>query len=182
MNIKLKLLLSASVVGNFSAGLLGPIYALFVQEINGNIMVASISYAIYTLMFASLTTFMGKLEDKKFNKEEMVFIGYLILCIGNLLFLFIKGPLHLYLVQALMGIGVAIVTPAWEALYSLALDKGKESSEWSYWNSGAGLAVAFASLLGGIIVSYYGFKTLFVIMALFHLASTVIAFNLLKKN
>jgi len=182
MNIKLKLLLSASIVGNFSAGLLGPIYALFVKEINGDLLVVSVSFAIYTLVFALLSTFMGKLEDKKFNKEEMVFLGYLISCIGNLLFLFIKTPLHLYLVQALMGIGVAIVTPAWEALYSLALDKGKESSEWSYWNAGTGLSVSLAAIFGGLIVTYYGFKTLFVIMASFHLISTFISFRLLNKN
>ena len=182
MNIKLKLLLYASVFGNFSSGLLGPIYALFVQNIGGNVMVASISFAIYTAVFALLTTFIGKLEDTKFNKEETVFIGYLILIIGNLLFLFVQRALHLYLVQILMGIGVAIVAPAWEALYSLALDKGKESSEWSYWNMGTGLAISIAAFLGGMTVSYFGFKLLFIIMAAFHLISAVIAARLLRNS
>src|SRR3989344_1734008 len=144
-------------------------------------MVASISFAIYTAVFALLTTFIGKLEDTKFNKEETVFIGYLILIIGNLLFLFVQRALHLYLVQILMGIGVAIVAPAWEALYSLALDKGKESSEWGYWNMGTGLSVSIAAFVGGIIVNYFGFKALFVIMAIFHLISSVIAASLLKN-
>lgn len=182
MNLRLKLLLYASVFGNFSSALLGPIYALFVQSINGSVIIASTSFAIYTLVFALVTTFMGKLEDSKFNKEKMVFLGYLILTIGNLLFIFVQKSLDLYLLQALMGIGVAIVTPAWEALYSLALDKGKESSEWGYWNTAIGIAAALSSIAGGIIVSYYGFKILFILMALFHLISTVIAISLLKNH
>lgn len=182
MNIKLKLLLFASVFGNFSSALLGPIYALFVQNIGGSIIVASTSFAIYTIVFALLTTFMGKLEDAKFNKEKMVFVGYLILSIGNLLFIFVQKALDLYLLQALMGVGIAIVAPAWEALYSLALDKGKESSEWSYWNASIGIAASIAALLGGIIVNYYGFKILFVIMATFHFISTLVALSLLKKH
>lgn len=182
MNIKLKLLLFASVFGNFSSGLLGPIYALFVQSIGGNVIVASTSFAIYTVAFALLTTFMGKLEDSRFNKEKMVFLGYIILTVGNLLFLFIQRSLHLYLVQVLMGIGVAIVSPAWEALYSLALDKGKESSEWAYWNTGIGISVAIAAIVGGFLVKYYGFKILFVIMAVFHLVSTIVSFSLLKEH
>ncbi len=181
MNLKLKLLLYASVFGNFSSGLLGPIYALFVQNIGGNVLTASISFAIYTITFALLTTFIGKLEDTKFNKEKMIFIGYLILTIGNLFFLFIEKEFHLYLVQVLMGIGVSVVNPAWEALYSLALDKGKESSEWSYWNAGAGLSVALAALAGGLIVKYYSFNLLFIIMALFHLISALVTIFLLKK-
>ena len=182
MNIKLRLLLFASVFGNFGSALFGPIYAFFVQEIGGNIIVASVSFAIYTLVFALLTTFMGRLEDTKFNREKMVFIGYLILSISNLLFIFVQKPLDLYLLQALMGIGVAIVAPAWEALYSLALDKGKESSEWSYWNASIGIAASVAALLGGVIVSYYGFKTLFIIMSAFHFISTLIASSLLKQS
>jgi MFS family permease len=181
MNIKLKLLLYASVFGNFSSALLGPIYALFVLSLKENILVASTSYAIYTLVYALLTTLMGKLEDTKFNKEKMVFLGYLILMIGNLLMLLVQKSLDLYLVQTLMGIGVAIITPAWEALYSLALDKGKESSEWAYWNASIGIAASIAALLGGVIVNYYSFKTLFVIMASFHFISTLVAASLLKK-
>lgn len=181
MNIRIKILLYASVISNFSSGLLGPIYALFVESIGGNILVASTSWAIYTLVYALLATFMGRLEDIKFSKEKMVFIGYLILTIANLLLLFVNKSIHLYLLQVLMGIGVAIVTPAWEALYSIALDKGKESSEWGYWNAGAGIAVSIAALMGGLIVTYYGFKVLFVVMATFHLISTFVAFSLIKK-
>jgi len=182
MNVKLKLLLYASVFGNFSSALLGPIYALFVQSINENIIVASTSFAIYTFIYALLTTLMGKLEDTRVNKEKMVFLGYLILMIGNLLFLFVQKALDLYLVQALMGVGVAIISPAWEALYSLGLDKGKESSEWAYWNACVGIAASVAALLGGVIVSYYGFKILFVMMASFHFISTLVAVSLLKKH
>ena len=181
MNLRLKLLLYASVFGNFSSALLGPIYALFVQSIGGSIIVASTSFAVYTIVFALSTTFIGKLEDSRFKKEKMVFIGYFLLTIGNLLFIFVQKAADLYLLQALMGVGVAIITPAWEALYSLALDKGKESSEWGYWNAGIGVAASIAALTGGLIANHYGFKILFAIMAFFHFVSTIIALSLLKE-
>lgn len=182
MNIKLRLLLFASVFGNLSSALLGPIYALFVLNIGENILVASISSAVYTIVFALLTTFMGRLGDTRFNKEKMVFVGYLILTIGDLLFIFVQKATDLYLLQALMGIGGAIVAPAWEALYSLALDKGKESREWSYWNASIGVAASFGAVTGGLIVSYYGFKILFIFMAAFHLISAIVAASLLKHK
>jgi MFS family permease len=172
----------ASVFGNFSSSLLGPIYALFVRDFGGSAIVASISFAIYTIVYAVLTTIMGKLEDKKFSKEKMVFIGYLILTISNLLYLFVQKALDLYLVQALMGVGVAIINPAWEALYSLALDKGKESSEWGYWNTAIGIAASLAAIIGGFIVTHYGFKLLFILMAVFHFTATIVASFLLKKD
>jgi len=110
MNLRLKLLLYASVFGNFSSALLGPIYALFVQSIGGSIIVASTSFAVYTIVFALSTTFIGKLEDSRFKKEKMVFIGYFLLTIGNLLFIFVQKAADLYLLQALMGVGVAITS------------------------------------------------------------------------
>ena len=182
MNLRLKLLLYSSVFGNFSSALLGPIYALFIQNIGENILVASISYGLYTLVYALFTTFMGKLEDSKFNKEKMVFIGYFILTIGNLLLTLVRGAAELYLIQALMGIGAAIVAPAWEALYSLALEKGKESSEWSYWNASIGIAASIGALLGGIVVNFYGFKVLFFIMASAHFIGSIVALSMLKRN
>ncbi len=182
MNLKLKLLLYASVFSNFSGQLLGPIYALFVQNLGGNVLIAGISWAVFKFVESILTIFFGKLEDIKHNKEKFMFYGFIILTITNFLFIFIKTPLHLYLLQALFGIGMAIVNPAWEALYSLTLDKGKEGSEWSYWNASIGIGMAIAAVVGGIIVNYYGFSLLFFIMTFFHLVSTLISYSLIKKK
>ena len=182
MNLKLKFLLYVSILSNFSGNLFGPIYALFVLGIGGNVLIASSAWAVFKIVESSLTIFFGKLEDLKQNKEKFMFYGFLILTITNFLFIFIKTPILLYLLQVLFGIGMAMVNPAWEALYSLSLDKGKESSEWSYWNASVGFSIALAAFLGGLIVTYYGFKTLFIIMALFHLISAFIAYSLIKKS
>lgn len=182
MNLKLKLLLYASIFSNFSGQLLGPIYALFVADLGGSIVTVGLSWAVFKIVQSLLTIFFGKIEDIKHNKEKFMFYGFIILTITNLLFIFIETPLHLYLLQALFGIGMAIVNPAWEALYSLTLDKGRESSEWSYWNASIGFSMGIAALIGGLIVNNYGFSVLFILMATFHLASALVSYSLIKKK
>lgn len=49
----------------FAGGLVGPIWAIFVQEVGGDILEASMSYGLFTLTAAGITYFLGKLEEGK---------------------------------------------------------------------------------------------------------------------
>jgi len=62
-----KILLFSSIVHTFSLGLLGPIYAVFVQGIGGNILSASSAWAIYSVTIGILTIVFGKFEEKLVN-------------------------------------------------------------------------------------------------------------------
>ena len=49
-----KILLKASLLGFFALGLLTPIYAIFVQNIGGDILDAGIAYALFSISMESL--------------------------------------------------------------------------------------------------------------------------------
>jgi MFS family permease len=182
MRRELRILLLASMIANFGIGLLGPLYAIFVEKIGGDILSITSAWAIYAVVTGVLTIIIGRMEDRKLNKRTMVFMGYLILAIGTLGYFFVENPAQLFIVQAILGIGAAVIEPAWDGLFSIFLDKGRESFEWSLWSGGISIALAMAALAGGFIVTFYGFKTLFIVMFVLELFAAFASLEILKKK
>lgn len=169
-----KILLLIVFISFFAEGLLLPIYALFVKEIGGDVLIASSSWAFYSIILGLLIFVFGKLEDKFLNKSQMIFLGTLIGSIASFSFLLVSKPIHLFVVQAFLGIASAMVAPAWDALFSLNLTKGKEASEWSFEEGGGQIILGISAFIGGIIVSIYGFNALFILMGSFQLFAAII--------
>ena len=89
--------------------------------------------------------------------------------------------MQLFAVQLVLGIGTAVGLPAFDAMYTKNLDKGKYASEWGAWESMNYITAALAASLGGVIAALFGFTVLFAMMALFALASLFMGI-LLKWN
>lgn len=126
----------------------------------------------------------GKFEDhlKIRHKEIMVCTGYFILAFAVLGLAFVKNVYHLYVVQGLLGIGVAIAGPSWNALYTKMIDHGREASEWAYWDGGTRIALAVSAIAGGFLVKIYGFKTLFGLMFMINLCAALFSLKLLGRG
>ncbi len=172
----------ASIIANFAAGLFNPLYAIFVERIGGDILSASGAYAVFAVSTGILIMILGRLEDHRFKKEKMVFLGYFTLALGNLSYYFVYNPSQLFFTQALIGIGIAFIEPAWDAIYSKSIDRGKESSEWSLWAGGINIMLGLGAVAGGIFVSFFGFRLLFAGMFLLDTISAFIAMRLLEES
>ncbi|MCX6815926.1 MAG: MFS transporter [Candidatus Aenigmarchaeota archaeon] len=181
MRKEVSVLLMASIVANFGFGLFSPLYAIFVEHIGGDILSASGAWAIYTFFTGAIIIILGRLEDHKLNKRLMVFSGYFILAIGSLGYFFVETPIHLFVVQMIAGIGIAVIEPAWDGLFSIYLDRGRESFEWSLWSGGTRIALAVAALAGGIIVTLYGFRTMFILMFIVNILAAFVSLQIIKK-
>ncbi len=181
MHKVLKILIVSSIFYNFAAGMFGPIYAIFVQDIGGSILTASTAWAIYTFFIGILLLGFGSLSDR-FSKRKLFIVGRIVNTIGVAGYIFVGNPIQMYVVQGVLGIAIALMNPTFEAIFSRSLDKGKESREWSLWEGSIYVGIAIASLLGGTIASVYGFKTLFIIMTIISAVSTVVSTLLLKKK
>ena len=181
MHKVLKILILSSIFYNFAAGLFGPIYAIFVQQIGGTILTASTAWAIYTFFIGILLLVFGRIEDK-LNKRKIFIIGRAINTLGIIGYLFVDSPIQLFFVQGILGIAVALSNPTFEAIFSKSLSKGKESTEWSTWEGSINIMYAIAALIGGTIATVFGFKILFVFMAFASALSTLAATALLKKK
>jgi predicted MFS family arabinose efflux permease len=78
-------------------------------------------------------------------------------------------PWHIYLLELVYAIGAALSWPAWSALFTRHIDKGKEGFEWSVEHVSFSAGIGITGALGGIIVSNLGFNIAFILAGLFAL-------------
>ena len=182
MHKVLKILLMTSGLTLFAGGLFSPIYAIFVEKIGGDILTAGIAYSIFAIIAGVLTFIISRFEDKIKYRNGMIIAGYSLGCLGFLGYIFIKSPMHLFVVQIVFGLANAVKNPSWDATYSAHLDKGKSASEWGDWEGMALIVVGVASVIGSFIAKNLGFTILFLIMFGFSLLGLISSFFLINSN
>lgn len=176
MNAKIRLLLTLDGFRIAAFGLLGPIYAIFVEKIGGDILDAGLAFAIYSITLGVLAYFIGKLGDRAKNHINILFAGHVLLSIGFFSYLLVKTPAHLMFVQAILGIGAAMSDPIFDAIFSENLDQGRHDSEWADWESMNFILAGITALIGSSIAEFLGFRTLFVIMGVSSLVSFIFVY------
>jgi len=182
MKNKLKILLLSSFFINLSAGFFGPLYAVFVEQIGGNLLTAGSAYAAFSIVAGVLIFFIGKWEDKIKHQEKLLIASRFLAIVGFIGYLTIRNPLDLFMVQIIFGISTAIGTPAFDSLYSKNLQKGKFASQWGTWESMYAITVGIAAIIGGLIAQTYGFKALFIVMLIISILSFISSLFLIKKK
>ncbi len=108
MQKALKILLLASGLSILAGGLFGPIYAVFVEQIGGDLLTAGTAYSVFAISAGVLIFFISRWEDHVKYKEQFVVVGYALGCFGFLGYLLIQDLLDLFAVQAIFGIATAI--------------------------------------------------------------------------
>lgn len=182
MQRKLKILLLASGLFLLAGGLFGPIYAVFVKEIGGDLLTAGMAYGAFAISAGILIFFISRWEDHVKHQEKLIIIGYVLSSIGFLGYLLIQKPWHLFIVQIIFGFGEAIGTPAFDGIYSRHLDKGKFVSQWGMWESMQYIVTAIAAGAGGFLAKMYGFRFLFVIMFILSLLCLLVSVFLVVRK
>jgi DHA1 family tetracycline resistance protein-like MFS transporter len=177
----LKILLVTNGLILTAAAMLGPIYALFVEEIGGSLLDASYAGAIFALAAGITVLVSGKYADRIKRPEFIVAFGYAMVGLGFLLLTIVNSIWSLLLVQALIGFGEATYSPSFDAIYSRHLNKHKEGKQWGVWESMFYFTSVIGALAGGLIATHYNFDVLFIIMATMCLASAIYIFFLPKK-
>ncbi|MDD5290590.1 MAG: MFS transporter [Patescibacteria group bacterium] len=165
MNRSLKILVSINLVFVFGAALLGPLYAIFVKNIGGNILDIGWTFSVYMITIGVMAYIGGRLGDKIKESEYLVAAGYFIRAIGFFSYTLIASPGQLLILQFFLGIGEAIANPAFKSIYSLHLDSNKSSTQWGVWESLFSITVGIATLAGAFIAQYFGFNVLFYAMS-----------------
>lgn len=181
-NKALKVLLTTNGLILIASAMLGPIYALFVERIGGDLMDASIAGGLFALSAGLVSLIFGKLSDELKHSDWVIILGYSLIGMGFFLYLFVDSVLFLFLVQILIGTGEAIYSPAFDKLYSERLDNGKGGTEWGAWESMNYFTAAFGALAGGLIVNQFGFHAIFTIMTALCYLSAIYLFLLSPKR
>ena len=180
-NRALRILLVTNGLILLAGAMLGPIYALFVEEIGGDLLDASLAGGIFALAAGITVLISGRYADKIKENELIIVLGYVIMGIGFLLYTQVNSIISLLLIQVLIGFGEAIYTPAFDAQYSKHLNKHKFGRQWGAWEALMYFSTAAGAVIGGFIASYLGFNALFIIMGILSLASALYIWILPRK-
>ena len=95
--------------------------------------------------------------------------GYAMNALFTFGYLLVDAPWKLFAVQAGLGIGSALATSTWYALYS---ERADGSTEWGLTVGYREIILGGALIAGGFIVSTFSFATLFAVMGSIQLIAT----------
>ena len=76
LNRAARILLGTNAMILLAGAMLGPIYALFVEDIGGDLLDASIAWAVFALAAGFTTLITGKYADKIKESELILVLGY----------------------------------------------------------------------------------------------------------
>ena len=164
-----------------AGAMLGPIYALFVKKIGGDLLDASYAFGVFALAAGTTTLISGKYADRLKENELIIVLGYGILGIGFLGYTLVNSIWSLLVIQIIIGLGEAIYTPAFDAVYSKHLDDHRSGREWGAWEAVNYFTIAFGAVAGGFLVTFFGFNTMFVVMGLLCFVSAIYIFRLPRR-
>lgn len=177
----IKLLLLSDLWITLSLGMIGPIYAIFVEQIGGDLLDAGWAYFAFMMTTGIVLFIMGKWEDKVKHKERLLLVGYSLMALGCLSYYFVNSQISLVITQIILGLAEAIQLPAYDALYSKYLTKDHAASEWATWESQSYIATAIAAVIGSWIATVYGFRLLFAVMFAISIASIVFSIMVMRE-
>lgn len=178
-NPVIRFLIISDVVLIGAGGLLGPIFALFVEDfiIGGNEVVAGLAAAIFlftkSIFQIPVANFIDKIKGEK-DDFWLMFIFTLLASVIPLLYLIINTPLHLYIVQFLLGLFIAFTFPTYMAIFTRHIDKSKEGTEWGMYFTLTDLTSAALAAVGGYMAVYSGFHILILTVVFVSIIGTLL--------
>jgi len=81
-------------------------------------------------------------------------------------------PWHVYFLQFIFAISMAMAIPSWSAIFSRHLDRGQEAFEWGLESTALGMGAGIAAALGGILVATIGFEIIFILVGVLTILSS----------
>lgn len=168
---------------NAAFGLFGPIFALFIAlKITGGdnakaAEVAGFSAMVYWIIKSIAQIPIGKYLDKNHGEKDdfwFMFLGHVVTCVVPFGFLFSTSSWHIYFLQIINAIGMAMIIPPWYAILGKHVDKGMEAYEWGLSSTVLGIATGITGAVGGLMVAYYGFGSIFIFAGTINILAAVL--------
>ena len=175
INQVILIIIFAEFVFTIGAAFIGPLVAIFItRDIGAPVTVVGFAVAIYWIVKSILQLPVARYLDRNHGEVDdyySVLIGLAISTAAIYLYYFVQAAWHIYALQFLIGIGDALIVPAFQAIFTRHLDKNQEAfelalrSSFSY-GAGSALGGAFSGILAitiGIRAIYLIYGTLLLI-------------------
>lgn len=185
INRVIKYLIWSDLVFWSGWGLLSPIFAVFVVEKikGGNVAIVGIATAIYWILKSLLRVPISVFLDNRKGEEDdfwFLFFGLILASLVPFGYLMASFPAHIYILQILYAIGMAMALSGWTAIFTRHIDQGKEATEWALDATSVGLGIGISGAIGGLIASSFGFNFLFVLVGISGIFSAILLLLILK--
>ena len=168
MNRTIKLLMLSDVFVLTGFGLIQPILAIFINEgvAGGSILTAGVASTLFLVTKSLVQLPFSRYIDNSKKKTRWLIVGTALIAAVPVMYIFIDNIYQVYLAETLYGIGSGLAYPTWVGLWSLNLNPGKESFEWSVYSTSTGLGTAATAAAGAALASFAGFTATFILTGL----------------
>jgi MFS family permease len=182
INKIVKVLMLSDFIITSGFGFISPIFALFITDKiqGGTIETVGFAAAFYwvaaVLVRLPMARYVEKTKSEKDDFWLMIF-GSILISAVPFFYILSSKIWHIYLIQALYGLGYSMRIPGWYGMFTRHIDRGHEGYEWSFDSLISGVGAAITAALGGIMAAKLGFDTLFIFIgAISIIGSAVLIF------
>jgi MFS family permease len=169
-----RLLLRLSFLTTFAESMLVPIYAAFTEKVGGSILDAGIAFATFSMATGLMVAFIGTRPRFQNHMKSFLVLGFTVSATCDISYIFVQNRWQLFAAQIIAGAATGLIEPAWDSLFTDDIEHSS-AKHWSIWAGGTHLCAGLAALIGGIIVAYASFTSLFLTMALIDVLATLLA-------
>jgi DHA2 family multidrug resistance protein-like MFS transporter len=114
----------------------------------------------YTIAFAGGLFVAGRLGDR-FGRKLLLLAGLLVFIAASMYAATADGTLQLALGRGFMGVGGTLLLPSTLAIVTTQAAEGKRALAISLWSATFGVGVALGPLLGGALLNYFSWHSIF---------------------
>lgn len=164
MNKSLRLLLSINSLFVLAGNLLGPLYAVYITGLGGSVAVVSGTWSIMLFTTTIVNLILIRYGDKVKEHEYYLIGGFIFRAIAWIGFAVSYSLTSVIVLQIVMGIGEAVGSTGFDAIMAEHLDKSSHIRDYAVWKTISNLIAATATMLGGFVVTWYGFTSMFYFM------------------
>ncbi len=168
INHVIRIMVVSDFFVNAGFSVFGPVFAVFItkQVSGGSLEVIGFAAAIFQIFKSGLQIPIARFLDKDHGEYDdfySLIFGTCLIATVPFLYLFASTANHIYIIQAIYGIGAAFAIPPWYAIFSRHIDKMRENVEWSMDSIAIGVGAAAFAAVGGILAQQFGFKFVFLL-------------------
>ncbi len=187
MNKTLRTLVISDLFILSSFGLIQPIFAIFILKSIAGATITSVGIAVTIQLFvkAALQILIARWADEeRGNCRELylLIIGSLIICLVPVGYIFTQTIFHLYLIQALHGLGQALSYPSWRVIFARYLSPDHSAVEYGIYDTTTSFGVAITATLGAYFVDTFSFARLFIVVAVMSLVGTAFLVTIFQQE
>ncbi|MCR4275216.1 MAG: MFS transporter [Candidatus Wolfebacteria bacterium] len=161
--------------------LISPIFSIFViEKIAGATLISvGLIAATYWLVKSTIQIPIANYLDKTEGEKDEFYALVLSLLLGAaaaFTFSISTKLWHVFLVQAVYAVAMALYVPSWYGIFSRHLDQKRFSFDWTLDSTVVGLAAFVASMLSGVLANFFGFPFVFLLVGFLSIIGAMIIF------